>query len=104
MDVVEDVQAWIDKGSVWRKMTFLVDVEHTVIGNGGVPVVKLDPDEHEDFAWLSEQEVLEDRCGDKSLTWASTEQKATILDAFKRFRLADANTRDSPLATGPGKD
>ena len=87
VDVVEDVRAWIDKGKVWRKMTFLVDV-----GNGdreassGLPVVKLDANEHEDFVWVSEQEVVEDRYGDKSLTWASEGQKATILDAFRRFR------------------
>ena len=104
MDVVEDVQAWIDKGSVWRKMTFLVDVRHDVIGNGGVPAVELDADEHEDFAWISEQEVLEDRYGDKSLTWASTGQKATILDAFKRFRSANADTKHNPVATSPSRD
>ena len=92
VDVVEDVRAWIDKGKVWRKMTFLVDV-----GNGdrdarsGLPAVKLDPDEHEDFAWVSEQEVVEDRCGDKDLAWASEGQKATILDAFRRFRMANGD-------------
>ena len=87
VDVVEDVRAWIDKGKVWRKMTFLVDVgAEGKEGSAGVPAVKLDADEHEDFAWVSEQEVVEDRYGDKSLTWASEGQKATILDAFRRFR------------------
>lgn len=86
MDVVGDAHDWVDGGSAWRKMTFLVDPSGGGV-ESGLPAVRLDPDEHEDFAWVSEREVLEGKCGGgRVLTWTSPEQKVTILDAFELLR------------------
>lgn len=94
VDVVEDVHQWIDTGEVWRKMTFLVKIagDGEVNGNGE-PVVKLDPNEHEAFAWVTEHEVMEDKCGERVLAWTSVEQKITILDTFKLLRSGERNDR-----------
>ncbi|KAH9896339.1 hypothetical protein F4778DRAFT_263513 [Xylariomycetidae sp. FL2044] len=98
--VVEDRHDFADDvdGSVWRKMTFLIRVEGDEEagglgkeGNGNGDgdseiVVRLDPNEHEDYVWADEEEVRRDRVGDKVLDWTSPEQKKTVLDAFALVR------------------
>lgn len=96
---MEDTHDWIDGGETWRKMTFLVEVSGAGAGAGvgeeqQPPVVKLDPNEHEDFAWVTEQQVQEDRCDDgRPLEWTTAAQKATILDTFKLLRARAAAGR-----------
>jgi 8-oxo-dGTP pyrophosphatase MutT (NUDIX family) len=98
-------------GLTWWKFTFLVDVE-PVPGSGGgggaaavgvggnpgfghgaapvmgrqQPVVKLDPDEHEDFVWATEEDVRLGRCGDRIFTWINDVQRQTVLKAFRMLR------------------
>jgi 8-oxo-dGTP pyrophosphatase MutT (NUDIX family) len=69
----------------WHKFVFLMEVEggKTVDGKREKPVVKLDPEEHCEFLWATEDEVRKNRCGgvDLKWTWAAT-HKAPILKAF----------------------
>ncbi|OHE96807.1 NUDIX domain-containing protein [Colletotrichum orchidophilum] len=66
----------------WRKYTYLVEVE-TVTDGGGAVQVNIDPEEHENFVWATEEEVRADRCGDVVFEWTSEHQKLDILRAFE---------------------
>jgi len=81
MDVVGNYE-WLDHGEMWRKVTFLMDVEHGDQGNG-LPRVTIDPKEQASFIWATEEDVIADKCGGVSLRWTSEEQKQTVLKAFK---------------------
>ncbi|KAI0124797.1 NUDIX hydrolase domain-like protein [Xylariales sp. AK1849] len=86
IDIVDDANNWSDDGLIWRKLTFLVEVEQ----NGDdIPKITLDPEEHEDFVWATEGEVLAGRCGDKVFSWISDVQRQTILKAFKMLKTPD---------------
>lgn len=75
---------WLDCGEVWKKVTFLMDVESgRGGGEGKLPVVKLDPNEQAGYVWATEEDVVANKCGDIELRWTSDEQKTTVLDAFK---------------------
>ncbi|ORY60053.1 NUDIX hydrolase domain-like protein [Pseudomassariella vexata] len=93
IDVVEDGHDWVDEWGGWRKITFVFEVEKTRgVAKGGLeeveeaPEVKLDPTEHGDFTWVTEEEVKEGRKGWRVFSWISEEQKQTILDAFELLR------------------
>jgi len=73
---------WLDHGEVWKKITFLMDVEHTDKSNGQ-PQVNIEPKEQAGFIWATEEDVIADKCGDISLSWTSDKQKQTVLDAFR---------------------
>jgi 8-oxo-dGTP pyrophosphatase MutT (NUDIX family) len=45
--------------------------------------VKLDPNEHQDFVWASEDEVRSQTAGGKSIQIVNPETQALILEAFK---------------------
>lgn len=80
LDVVGEYQ-WLDRGDVWRKVAFLVEVEG---GEGNeVPKIVVDPKEQEGFVWATEEEVVEGKCGVDVLKWTSDEQKEVVLKAFK---------------------
>ncbi len=81
MDVVGKYQ-WLDKGEVWKKVTFLMAIEHDNQGNG-LPQVKIDPKEQACFIWATKEDVVANSSGGISLSWTSDEQKQTVLDAFK---------------------
>lgn len=57
-----------------------------LVVSGDVPQVTLDPNEHEDFVWASEDEVLADFCSGRALHWTTPEQKAAILRAFDMMK------------------
>jgi 8-oxo-dGTP pyrophosphatase MutT (NUDIX family) len=80
MDVVGKYE-WLDHGEVWKKITFLMDVEHDDPGNGQ-PRVNIDPKEQASFIWATEEDVIANKCGGISLSWTSDKQKQTVLDAF----------------------
>lgn len=61
---------------VWCRFTFHVEVE-------SCDSVKLDPKEHQDFAWATEQEVKEGRIGDRDLAITRDSVAALILEAFR---------------------
>ncbi|KAF2967400.1 hypothetical protein GQX73_g6128 [Xylaria multiplex] len=60
------------------KYSFIVDVE--------AYNVKLDPNEHTAFLWVTEDEVKEKKCGDLHLVYTTKNQQDTILDAFETRR------------------
>lgn len=84
IDVVDDKHLWSDDGLVWRKLTFLVEVERN--GSQLLPDVVLDPNEHEDFVWATEEDVLANCFGDIKFRWISDDQRQTILQGFKMLR------------------
>lgn len=83
VDVVGKYE-WLDRGEVWKKVTFLMDVEcDDQGGDDELPRVKIDPKEQASFIWATEEEVVENECGGVSLSWTSDDQKQTVLNAFK---------------------
>lgn len=75
---------WDTRAGRWRKLTFLVRVSgREVEGDHRPPDVVLEPNEHQEFVWATEQEVNVRKCGDgRLLKFAYEEQIKTILDAF----------------------
>ncbi|TDZ15473.1 hypothetical protein Cob_v011649 [Colletotrichum orbiculare MAFF 240422] len=67
----------------WRKFTYLVEVE--AAGDGEIEV-KIDPEEHENYVWATEEEVKADRAGHVALEWTSEHQKMDLLKAFEMTR------------------
>lgn len=49
--------------------------------------VKLDPNEHEDYVWASEDEIIAGAVGDKKIPMASAVQKGRVLEAFRLRKL-----------------
>jgi len=81
VDVVGKYE-WLDHGEVWKKITFLMDVEHDDQGNG-LPRVSIDPKEQKSFIWATEEDVIANQCDGIFLSWTSDEQKQTVLGAFE---------------------
>jgi 8-oxo-dGTP pyrophosphatase MutT (NUDIX family) len=67
-------------GSIWCKFSFEVEVEST-------EVVTLDPDEHQDYLWVTEEECKshrKEREGEVvEFRITTAAQEATILDGFR---------------------
>ncbi|KAK1533953.1 NUDIX domain-containing protein [Colletotrichum paranaense] len=81
--VMKDSHKFFKGRDAWRKYTYLVEVETT--GTGEVKV-EIDPEEHDDFVWATEEEVRADRCGERVFEWTSEHQKLDILRAFEIAR------------------
>lgn len=64
---------------IWCRFTFNVEVE-------SFDNVKLDPKEHQDFAWVSENEVEERRVGERELVITRDSVASLIANAFKLRR------------------
>ena len=45
------------------------------------------PDEHEDYVWASEEEVVAGAVGDKKIPLVAERMKLVILNAFKQRKL-----------------
>jgi 8-oxo-dGTP pyrophosphatase MutT (NUDIX family) len=67
-------------GKLVCKFNFLVDAEK---GAGGKLDVKLDPSEHQNYVWATEEEVKVRKVGDVELKFTTREQEAVVLEAFK---------------------
>ncbi|CAJ2512090.1 Uu.00g077150.m01.CDS01 [Anthostomella pinea] len=85
-DLVDETHDWVHAGEVWRKVTFLMEVEETAGNGDGRPVVRL-AEEHVDCVWASEEEVRAGRCEGRVLEWTSPEQERTVLRAFELLRV-----------------
>ncbi|KAJ0147322.1 hypothetical protein CTA2_815 [Colletotrichum tanaceti] len=48
--------------------------------------VRIDPDEHADYVWASEEEVRRERVGDKEIPITNGQMARLILDGFRRRR------------------
>ncbi|KAI6087213.1 NUDIX hydrolase domain-like protein [Hypoxylon rubiginosum] len=62
------------KGPLWCKYSFLTRVE-------GYDV-KLDPNEHQAFLWVTEEEAREGKCGDVEFQYTFKEQELAVYEAF----------------------
>ena len=67
---------------VWHKIIFEVEVENQD--------VRLDPIEHQDYVWATEDEVAKDKAGEVALTWITQPNKDVNLEAFRLRRGAQA--------------
>ncbi len=75
----------IRSGKLVCKFTFVVDVEK---GPDGKINVKLDPKEHQNYVWASEEDVKARKVGELELRFTTSEQEAVVLEAFKARREA----------------
>ena len=62
------------------KFCFIVEAEQ----DAGLEV-RLDPNEHQHFAWASEHEVKANKVGDAELEFTAKELQRTVLQAFHQF-------------------
>ncbi|KAF2636907.1 hypothetical protein P280DRAFT_472775 [Massarina eburnea CBS 473.64] len=67
----------------WLKTIFEVEVKD-------VEAITLDPVEHDNYLWATEDEVTADRVGDVSLKYISGDNKFVKLEAFRHRREAAA--------------
>lgn len=67
-------------GKLVGKFSFLVDAE---TGADGKLDVKLNPSEHQNYVWATEEEVKALRVDDVELKFTTREQEAVVLEAFK---------------------
>jgi 8-oxo-dGTP pyrophosphatase MutT (NUDIX family) len=76
-----------DQQRQWLKLVFDVDVEEavgTVTQQQLDEHIKLDPMEHQQWLWATEDEVWSSRVGEIDLKFISPEQRTVILDGFTR--------------------
>lgn len=64
------------KTKVFIRFTFHVEVEDCAD-------VKLDPNEHQDFVWASEEEIRRQQIGDRQLSITRWTVQALFLEAFR---------------------
>ena len=62
----------------WQKLIFEVEVKDIN--------VKLDPIEHQDFLWATEEEVSNDKSGNVTLTWITKPNKDMNMEGFRLHR------------------
>jgi 8-oxo-dGTP pyrophosphatase MutT (NUDIX family) len=74
----------------WLKLIFEVEVEDTS--------VTLDPVEHQQYLFASEEEVVNDLAGDVELVYISPSNKQIKLDAFKLQKGVISSEGSYPLA------
>ncbi|KAK0388349.1 hypothetical protein NLU13_4594 [Sarocladium strictum] len=67
------------RGLVCCGWSFVVEVDLEEIEKG----VTLDPNEHVDYVWASEEEIREGRCGEKSIPLVRNVQMSRIMEAFR---------------------
>ncbi|KAI8938565.1 hypothetical protein NX059_004444 [Plenodomus lindquistii] len=68
----------------WLKLIFEMEVEDP-------SSITLDPGEHQDFLFATEEEVVLGQAGDVKLTYMSDANKAVKLEAFRLWREASAS-------------
>lgn len=90
MDVVDTLEFDGSKATKWRKLTFLVALGAG--GEGGMPAVCLNEEEHVDAVWAAEEEVLAGRAGGRNIVFAYDAQRQTLLGVLGQD-LRDASER-----------
>ena len=71
----------VGSGRTACKYSFLVEVVSQA-GESGKVEVQLDPNEHQNHVWATEEEVRAGRVGDIALKFTSSDQEKAILEAF----------------------
>ena len=77
VDVVDTLEFDGGKATKWRKLTFLVALGAD--GEGGMPSVCLNDEEHVDAVWAAEEEVLAGRSDGRDIVFAYDTQRQTLL-------------------------
>lgn len=72
----------ISSGKIACKYNFVVEIDDQT-GEKGTVEVQLDPNEHQDHVWATEEEVRAGRVAGTWLKFTSTEQEKVILEAFE---------------------
>ena len=80
--LVDDTTEFEGREGVWRKITCLVEVDQAD-GDKETPDVTLEPFEHQDFLWASEEDVISGNVGGKDVKFAYEVQRETIKVAFR---------------------
>lgn len=80
--LVDDTTEFEGREGVWRKITCLVDVDQ-MGDNDETPEVTLEPLEHQDFVWASEEDVGNGNVDGKNIKFAYEMQRETIKVAFQ---------------------
>lgn len=82
--LVDDKTEFEGRGGIWRKITCLVEVQDSEKDDGSarMPQVSLEPLEHQDFLWATEEEINRGQTGDKDIKFAYEVQRETIKAAF----------------------
>lgn len=72
------------KGTKWRKLTFLANVEAV---QETMPTVCLNDDEHVDAVWVSKQDIVDGEAHqNRRIEFAYEAQKQTVLEVLGRFQ------------------
>jgi 8-oxo-dGTP pyrophosphatase MutT (NUDIX family) len=79
VDILEFEGGQNDKGTLWRKITFLMELDAKEFLE-----VQLDPEEHVDAVLAAEEDVLAGKAQGRVLEFAYDEHKQTVLDVLKR--------------------
>ncbi|KAJ1338731.1 8-oxo-dGTP diphosphatase [Microdochium nivale] len=61
-------------------------LKHNRSVSQNLPLVTLDPNEHEDFVWATEADVRAGSCQGRTLAWTTKHQQRTILRAFEMMK------------------
>ena len=81
--LVDDTTEFKGREGIWRKITCLVDVGQAGGSNGvEMPVVTLEPLEHQDFVWASEEDIENGNVNGENIKFAYQVQRETIKAAF----------------------
>ncbi|KAM7213764.1 NUDIX hydrolase domain-like protein [Rhypophila decipiens] len=82
--LVDDKTEFKGREGTWRKITCLVEVNASDADEEylEMPKVSLEPLEHQDFVWASEEDIERGRVGEKEIKFAYQVQKETIKLAF----------------------
>ncbi|KAK5938169.1 hypothetical protein PMZ80_009758 [Knufia obscura] len=72
-------------GNIACKYNFMVEVADQM-GEDGKVKIKLDPNEHQDHVWATEEQVKAGKVGGIELKFTSLEQEKVVLEAFESRR------------------
>lgn len=67
------------------KFNFLIEARKDSTGH---LEVKLNPQEHQNFVWATEKEIMAKRCGDVALEFTTQHQENSLSEAFKQVAQA----------------
>lgn len=85
-------------GKIVCKLNFMVEVENgenVDKDDKGSIKVKLDPKEHQNYLWATEEQCKDEKVGDVEVKFTTAEQKLVILDAFAARRKAQTQVMNA---------
>ena len=96
MRFVREVGKGVPLGKTrWVKLSFEIEVvemhERKAEDEVDGVEIRLDPEEHQDYRWVTEEEIKEDR-----YPITTSEQKAVMLEGFRLRKAAYAGPGDGP--------